>query len=214
MKREYFEREDSRGFFGYGPRTGDVTAVTYTAVDMGRDSEDERGRRPYAQVEMQMPRESPRPLRDMATTGELLKSTPGAVTGAYAHDTMGGAITTLLGMATNRLRDATADSKTIPGHSHSLSTNSSAMVQNIRAKGVDIPVNSKNPGADPNNTIAEEGRSQYTIAPSELPGTEPIGYADRPQVRAGARTARDIMRGPRTPPINPNQFTGEQLRLF
>jgi len=212
MSREYFEREDSR-LMGLGPRGKHATAVTYTAVDRSYDAEDEHGRSPYAQVEMSMPREVPNPLRGMVETGQLLRSVPGQITGAYAHTSMGGAIPTLLGMATNRYREAVADSTAVPGHGHSLSTDSSAMVQNLRSSGVDIPVNKTNPGANQTNNIAQEGRSQYTIARSELPGADPIGWSDHPQVKAGAQTMRSLLRQ-RKPPINPVQFQGEQLRLF
>jgi hypothetical protein len=186
------------------------------------DVDPDVGRHPVAQVAYTHESETAYDYEDAGNAGQMVAHTPGRISFAAAHPYVAKHVPTLLGMATNEHRRRSGRSDALPLPDSDLSTDSSALVTNLRRAGVPVPANPANPDAHPTNTMGLSknvdkkellrdavfgvgpvvARSQHTVMPEER--------------EAGYQTFKDIMRQARRAHTNPAQFgpQGDQQRLF
>lgn len=158
--------------------------------------------------------------------GRLVEYHRGQVTGAFADPTMRAHMPTLLGLAGQLSHRMTGGLET-PMPDSSLSKHSSPMVQKLRDKGLDLPINPKNPKSKVTNDIGMN--PQYEPAEDrawETPLSDTQVNAGKQMIRGILRPHRetpDVVKGPqftdgykgKDDPTKPRQlalFTGRELK--
>jgi hypothetical protein len=194
----------------YRDPQANFNTVRFSAVD---EIPNWHGEHPEAHVDLSVHHEVAKRFDALGRDGQMLSPTYGGeVIGAFAHPSMKTTLPTLLGMAVDEHRRRVGNAQALPTHGASLSEDSSAMVKNLRARGVDIPMNrTGNPGAEVTNSLHHSDRKAFVYDKYD-----DVGQVARAEdVAQGGRTVREVLRGSgrRQPPIQPTEF-GEQQRLF